>query len=648
MKENPSGIHLFFQRIFKRKNSDDQKAESFDDKFRTIVELAPDAFFHGDNNGNFILVNNKASELTGYSKEELLCMNMKNLFSDIVINDKPLRYDLLLKGKTIKSERKVKTKHGEMIDIEMNSRAMPDGTYQSFFRDITDRKKAEEEIRRSEARLRRAELASKSGNWELHVDTQTIIASEGASRIYGVPEELDFATVKKVPLPEYRPILDQAMQDLINEGKPYNLEFKIKLLEKDEIKDIHSLAVYDKEKNIVFGIIRDITDSKRVEEELINAKNEAEKSNKLKTAFLQNMSHEIRTPMNAIIGFSSLIADNIENPEKLIRYSKIIGQRSYDLLDIINDILDISQIESGQIPISKEECHISKLFESISTFFVGYQERLEKQYIEFSLHSEIDTENSVIITDKVKLKQILLNLLTNALKFTDAGFVKCGCYLENENIVFYVSDSGIGIPPEKQEAVFDRFVQLTQKKRVNAGTGLGLSIVKGLVGLLGGEIHVESEVGKGSTFKFSIPYVTAGINTKKVKKEAPVNFINNSDKTILIVEDDEFNAEYLKEIISGLGFNLLHAQNGKEAVEFALSNEVDIILMDIRLPDFDGYQATQMIREQKPNVVILAQTAYATSEERKKALKSGCNDYLSKPTPQKQLTLKLKKFLTEK
>lgn len=254
-------------------------------------------------------------------------------------------------------------------------------------------------------------------------------------------------------------------------------------------------------------ISRDITRQYETEQEIIRAKEKAEESDRLKTAFLQNMSHEIRTPMNAIIGFSEILLSKYDDKAKLKKYTGFISQRSNDLLDIINDLLDIAKIESGQLSVNLETCSLTALFEELTTFFIGYQKRIGKEHISLDIELAAVKGDVVIETDALKLKQILINLLTNAFKFTEEGSVSVGFSLESDKrIRFYVSDTGIGIPEEKQSLIFERFSQLEQYKKKNiGGTGLGLSIVKGFVKLLEGEINLESEAGKGSVFSFSIP-----------------------------------------------------------------------------------------------------------------------------------------------
>jgi signal transduction histidine kinase len=395
-------------------------------------------------------------------------------------------------------------------------------------------------------------------------------------------------------------------------------------------------------------LLKEIKQRKKTEKELIIAKQKAEESYRLKTAFLQNMSHEIRTPMNAIMGFSDLLVNSFDNKVKFKKYSEIIGQRCNDLLAIINDILDIAKIESMQLSINNNEFYLSELFDELSSFFSEYQKRIGKEHITLNIKTLCDQSENVIITDMVKLKQIFVNLITNAFKFTNSGSIEVGCkYDKNNKLVFYVSDTGIGIPVDKQKLVFERFVQLQQdSKKIIGGTGLGLSIVKGLLDLLGGEIFLESEPNKGSTFSFTIPFKT---EKSKQQEQVVIETFNNKNfinKTILIVEDDIYNSEYLTEILSGIGLNIIQAENGKGAIKIAISQPVDLVLMDVRLPDINGYDATLQIRKHKPHLKIVAQTAYVSLNEKQKALDAGCIDYISKPIQKNSLLALLNKHFS--
>jgi CheY-like chemotaxis protein len=353
--------------------------------------------------------------------------------------------------------------------------------------------------------------------------------------------------------------------------------------------------------------------------------------------------------MNAIMGFSTLLVDNYNNKPKLEQFSKIINLRCNDLLKIINDILDISAIESGQLPVNSEQCNLDELFTEITAFFKEHQKRIGKQQIGFELQALCDPSENVIVTDKVKLRQIFINLIGNAFKFTNTGKIEGGCKFDaHQNLVFYVSDTGIGIPPDKQDVIFERFSQLHHDKNFSyGGTGLGLSIVKGLVDLLGGKIWLESELEKGTSFYFSFPFQIA-----QSAYQAEVSIDENleyhfPDKTILVVEDDIFNAVYIKEILSDTGLKIINTEYGYEAVRIATSQSPDLVLMDIRLPDMSGYEAIRQIRKQKPYLKIIAQTAYAAHDDKQKAFDAGCNDYISKPLKRELLLSMINKHLSK-
>jgi len=496
------------------------------------------------------------------------------------------------------------------------------------------RKEAEETLLKSEEKFRRL--------FEDHLAIKLLIdpisgaivdANKSASDYYGwTRDELKGKIISEINMLSPDEIKVN-IENVISQKKN-KFEFKHRL-KNGSVRDVEviSSVIEIEEQKMLHSIIFDISYRKQVEGALIQAKEKAEESDRLKTAFLQNMSHEIRTPMNAIMGFSSLLVGSYKNKAQLEQYSEIITHRSNDLLEIIDDILNISKIESGQMTVNNEVIKLKAFFADLSAYFYGYQERMGKQQIPFNLQAPDDLTSIAIYTDKVKLRQIFINLLSNAFKFTKSGKIEGGCKFDaDQNLVFYVFDTGIGIPEDKQEKIFERFEQLDQSStKATGGTGLGLSIARGLVELLDGKIWLESELGKGTSFYFSIPVniVDAEIPAQaSTQHDATYDF---TGKRLLVVEDDIDNYKLIQAILANTGVKIIHTKFGKEAVQIALSQSPDLVLMDIRLPDLDGYSATREIKEQKPDLPIIAQTAFAAQDDKQKALDAGCSDYISKP-----------------
>jgi PAS domain S-box-containing protein len=377
---------------------------------------------------------------------------------------------------------------------------------------------------------------------------------------------------------------------------------------------------------MIMGIFKDVSDLMRIENELKEAKDRAEESDCLKTSFLANMSHEIRTPMNGIIGFANLLRDPELEAEKRDLFLKHIDQSSNQLLNIIDDIIDISKIESGQLKISNKPVRINMILDEIySSFFHSIRgDAPGEKLVDFNLKKGNDSKDFTIVTDDFRLSQIFNNLIGNAIKFTREGHITFGYTTEdNRHVEFFVSDSGIGIPHNKIRLIFDRFGQVNQEPSLQpTGTGLGLPISKSLVNLMGGEMWAESEAGKGSTFYFTLPLVL------EEPVEEPRILISNktynwSNKNILWM--------FVREMLRQAGATIHRARNGDEVVRLARELKPDAILMDIKMPELSGIDAARKIRKFNQSVPIIAQTAFVMTEEKEESLRAGCNHFVTKP-----------------
>jgi len=442
----------------------------------------------------------------------------------------------------------------------------------------------------------------------------------------------------------------------------YNIEYYAR-------RDFYLNQELDKQKEFVEDINKNL--EKIVGErtvELTEAKNKAVQSDHLKSAFLANMSHEIRTPMNGILGFADLLKEPNLTGKEQQQYIGIIEKSGARMLNIINDIVDISKIEAGLVEVVLTESKINEQIDFIQTFF---KPMAEAKKVHLSSKTSLPAMESIILTDKEKVYGILTNLVKNAIKFTDSGFIEFGyelvktrgelvetrhaLSLQEPYLRFYVKDTGIGIAADHQKAIFERFIQ-ADIHDVNArqGAGLGLTIAKAYTEMLGGEIWMESEMGQGSTFYFTLPY-----NRASQQQGATAAWYNLPHRganqksiapsiNILIAEDDETSAAYLAALVAGNNRTILRVRTGKEAVN-ACKNEtcIDLILMDIKMADMDGYEATRLIRAFNSDVIIIAQTAYALAGDKEKAFEAGCNDYIEKPIQKDRLLKLIQKYFNQ-
>jgi CheY-like chemotaxis protein len=378
----------------------------------------------------------------------------------------------------------------------------------------------------------------------------------------------------------------------------------------------------------------------------------AEKSGILRSEFSANMSHEVRTPLNGILGLAQVLLKSEEIEPKIRNDIKMIVESGTSLLALIEDIMDVSRIEAGQMKIKYKPFFLNNLMDQLYSMFLAnplYKMRNAGQK-KIELKYDKPAENVTIMSDPDRLQQIFVNLIGNALKFTQTGYVHFGYFIKKHDIVFYVKDSGIGIPEEKKETIFDRFIQVDNTlARKFSGSGLGLAISKGFVTLLKGKIWCESELGKGSNFYFTIPYHPTSmlISSDTPQKKSIVKY-DWSNYTVLIVEDDTINFKVIEAMLRNTKIQVIHADNGLKSIECVrLYPQIDLVLMDVHLPEMSGLEATENILKINPTLPIIAQTANAMSEDKEKCLEAGCVDYISKPIDMGDLFAKIAKHLPD-
>lgn len=511
-------------------------------------------------------------------------------------------------------------------------------------------KNKQEALLESESKYRL--LADNSGDviFVLDLNLNFTYVSPAVKVLRGVePEDAIKQKLNEVLSPEsyqiavkaFTEILSEISKDIEKPALQKTIELEVDRKENTTIwVEIKASLITDKDNNPtgILGVTRDISNRKAILEELTFAKEKAEESDRLKSAFLANMSHEIRTPMNGILGFAALLKEPGLSGEIQNDYLDIIKKSGVRMLNIIQEIVDISKIESGEMIVKSSEVNINEKVKDVYNLLALES---EQKRIHLSYKSGFTDTEAKIRTDGEKLFGILTNLVKNAIKYTDKGFVEFGYELKGSFLEFYVKDTGIGIPKTREKAIFDRFVQADiVDMAARQGAGLGLSIAKAFVEMLGGEIWVESEEGKGSIFYFTIQYHPASKSVSLVRNENTPLIKDSSSKKlkILIVEDDEASQCLISIIVKKFARKIIIVSSGFEAVEACKNNpDIDMIFMDIQIPIINGYEATRQIRQFNKDVVIIAQTAFALAGDREKAINTGCNDYISKPILERDL-----------
>ncbi len=640
--------------ISERKNAELALQES-QHLFQTLSQVSPVGIFRTTPDGKTSYVNPKLCELSGLSNEEALGTGWlkavhpedREKISESWISNLMSKNESGAEYRFLKPDGSITWVIGKAVPEMIGNEVVG---YVGTITDITKRKLAEEDLYISEKQLSTIYKTVGDVIFYLAVESEGIYrfisVSQTFYNITGLSPEMIIGKLVTdvIPEPALSIVLEKYKQ-VVEDKTIIKWEETSEYPSGKVIGVVSVTPVVDKNGHCthLVGSVHDITDMKLAEEELIKAKEKAEESDRLKTAFLHNISHEIRTPMNSIVGFSELITDSDLTPEIRNEFIQTIVQNSNQLLSIITQIISMATLETGQERINEKEISLNAILKIV---FDEYHSEAVRNNISLNYNAPLPENEDKLITDETKLIQIISNLLGNALKFTKKGSIDFGYTVKDKFLEFYIKDTGIGIPEESHEKIFERFHQVENSlSRGYEGSGLGLSISKGYVELLGGKIWLTSKPGEGSVFYFTIPFRQAGFN-KTPKPGVVQNYKFTKTITVLVAEDENNNFKLLEYYLSNDNIVVLHASNGSEAVQFCKNNsQINLVLMDLKMPVLDGFEATKIIKAFRPELPIIAQTAYTRDLDRTKAFACGCSDFLSKPFKKEELLIKIHKNL---
>jgi len=619
------------------------------------VGRAPVSIIITDMEGNIVYVNPKFEEITGYKAEEVIGKNPRIIKSGKHNQDfYNTLWSTILNNKEYVGEMVNRKKNGELYWAHVSISAITDDRdniehFVAIQRDITPEKKSQIKIKENENLYRT--IFSNTGTASFICDARQVIilANTKFEELSGYSKtelhgKLSWPTF--IAPPEKERVIswfDDFPKNLNNFDEQKEFTFITKSKQKRNVI-ITAAYIPGTEKYIIS--LLDITDRKAAEKEIISAMEKAEESNRLKSAFLATISHELRTPLNAIIGFSEFIDESMDKGT-IIELSKIINKSGNDLLNIIEEIFEISLLQTKEAKLFLEEFNLNDLFLSLQKNIEFEKIRRNKKHLKTIYQPDIKYETVEIKTDKSRVSRLLINLITNAIEFTNEGRVTYGFYIKNNGVGLFVKDTGIGIPEEKTEIIFNPFSQgENSRTREHGGVGLGLTICKEISRLLDGRLWFDSVTGKGTTFYFSLNGVVVNVQEKKSIPAGIPGSNGIENKTILIVEDVESNYRLLDKYLSLARAKTLWAQNGQESVDMVKKNSlIDLILMDIKMPVMDGIEAAKIIRGLYPHIPIIAQTAHASKDDYKRILSSGIDDCIVKPIRKETLYKTINKFL---
>jgi len=639
------------QNLLHQKNIDLQTSE---ERFRRIVEELPVMINSIDINGNIVLWNRESELVTGYQSNEIIANSsaLTLLYPDYDFKSEILR-DYTDEKTYRNRELAITCKNGNKRIIEWSnlpSSIHIEGWIECIMGiDITARYQFERSLEKEKALLNSLIISTQDLIFYKNSQGTYLLTNPAFDLFYGLnPGEAIGKNDNLLFKKDIAELFLTTDQKSLTSNETYRYERWAKSADQQNyLLDTVITPISDSNKKLLglVGISRDITERYKTELNLRIAKEKAEFSDKQKSTFLSNMSHEIRNLINALAGYADLIAQPDIPRYQIAEYKGYLKSTTDNLHYLINDIIDISKIEEGQLKIRRENCYLNKILAELYAAYRLEKKSKGKDNIELSIKLGNSDPDFMVNTDPYRLRQIISNLLSNAIKFVDTGKIEFGYkddqnFSQEGNIEFFVVDTGIGIVPEQISSIFHRFKQLdTGAERNEKGKGLGLSIVKNLVDLLGGKIRVESVVGQGTSFYITLPYKPVE-NIKSTTSSQTEQLYDWSSKTILIAEDENMNYRLLEIALSKTKVKLIRAENGVQAFEYIknnLSTPPDLILMDIQMPLMNGYEATSEIKKINQSIPIIAQTAFALEGEETKTKNAGCDGYLTKPIRQQKL-----------
>ncbi|MFU8843888.1 MAG: PAS domain S-box protein [Bacteroidales bacterium] len=657
-KGKSNGLEGFIRDISERRIMEERFQHS-EEKFRTLADFTYGWEYWTSPEGKLIYMSPSCERITGYERE--VFYNDDALLKEITHPEDVTRYlhhiteeETQNKTDVLKFNYRVVTRDHQVKWINHICQEVFNHEGKSLGRrisnrDITERKLAEDELRKSEERFRTLFFESPDAVFVENYDGVILDVNPAACRLHGIQrEDLIGKNILDLIIPEEKEKVASEFHKWVT-GELTNYRGKILTANHTVLPiEIHGSKIHFSGQGALLFIVRDITEVVEKEEWLRKSVERAEHADKLKSAFLANVSHEIRTPMNAIIGFSEILTNQDLTAEEREEFISYITQGGNTLMNLIEDIIDITKIEAGQIKINFSDCNVDNLLDELYATFLKIKNKTGKSGIELRLNKPALETGFVISTDPYRIRQILSNLLGNAIKFTRQGFVEFGFHLKGaQKIEFYVKDSGIGIPADKMHLIFERFGQVNDNNQSEfKGTGLGLSISKKLAELLGGDLRVESIEKVGSTFLLTLPVSKQTFEDLVSEKKPVDSAIDWSKMTFLIAEDSILNYTFLEALLQKTHVKLLWAKNGREAVDMCRDHaEIDLVLMDIKMPVLSGLEAIEEIKKFRPELPIVVQTAYAMPEDREKSIAAGGDEHLTKPLNVKDLFEAISRFV---